>query len=598
MMNECLDNGDWAEDAPVRLRLAEQEAWYKSEQTLDSSSCSTKSMRKSDSSQIVSEPPSKKTKDSTEDQWKTDINNTLAALSSMVQQLASAKAVVVQQEAPPIPPLPQRSEEQLKLIADVREFVNDNPQASTPSKSNSSDNSNSADKSGKSPDETIPKQRALPKAPIPRKKPEERSTGKNDNQDDLHMYEAVENYYDSIEFVQVQEGVHQQEQAEVEPDPEIDQEPELDLGRLEKRKMFLSGLKTMVPDLKITQPQVNRSGRFGMLAQKPKENIMPFLTELFDQISLNSEVKDRRTRDPFNLLKKYYPTSEPAESGVLQGRDVPRELIDLVIPSRLVVPGASGRKAILKNSSAEGAKEEAAKVSLSQASGYIRLTNNLEIDSEVMQTLSDQVQSIVSDLEKVCGLPAVAQAKVMQLSQKVRLMGKAVYDVRATNADFARCALSQYQIALNDRRSAWISASMVLKGTASELRGADYPRPSQNDAVGRLDMFGPVGSQILKEYDQLAKDGKVPTPQAVVATSHGRGGHGGKGGHHQYSGPRNQPQFSGNHSNFRGQGHGRGQSFRGRHGNRRPRNNYRGGRGNRGHFQQPFSQSSRPQNKE
>jgi hypothetical protein len=28
IMNECLDHGDWAEDAPVRLRLAEQEAWF------------------------------------------------------------------------------------------------------------------------------------------------------------------------------------------------------------------------------------------------------------------------------------------------------------------------------------------------------------------------------------------------------------------------------------------------------------------------------------------------------------------------------------------------------------------------------------------
>jgi hypothetical protein len=40
-------------------------------------------------------PPSKKPKD---DQWKTDINNTLAALTSMVQQLASAKPALVEQE--------------------------------------------------------------------------------------------------------------------------------------------------------------------------------------------------------------------------------------------------------------------------------------------------------------------------------------------------------------------------------------------------------------------------------------------------------------------------------------------------------------------
>jgi hypothetical protein len=473
----------------------------------------------------------------------------------------------------------------------VREFVKENPKASTPSKASSK--SNNADKSGESSQETILKQRPLPKEPIPRKQPEGRPVGRDIDQDSVHMYETVQNYYDSVELVQVQDEFPQQDQAEVEAESE---EPEMDLGRLEKRKMFLSGLHTMVPDLKVTQPQVNRSGRFGMLKERPRENMMPFLTELFEQISLNSVPRDRRPRDPFNLLKKYYPTSEPAESGVLQTRDVPRELVDLVLPSKLMVPGASGRKAALKNTSAEGAREEAAKISLGQSSGYIRLANNFEIDSEVLKTLSDQVSGIVEDLEKVRGLPVVAKAKVLQLSQKVRLMDKAIFDVRATNADFARCALSQYQSALSDRRSAWISASLVLKGTASELKGADYPRPSQSDTVGRLDMFGPEGAQVLKEYDQLAKDGKVPTPHSVMTN---RGGHGGKGGHNQYSGPRNQSHFSGHQSNFRGQGHGRGQSFRGRPANRRPRNNYRGGRGGRGHPQsQPFSQSARPQNKE
>jgi hypothetical protein len=588
-MNECLDNGDWAEDASVRLKIAETEAWY-TELSLNSSASSnvskskTKSKRSKSKDQMSEEPPAKKSK--ADDQWRTDINNTLAVLTNFMQQLTKSNAVV-SENPPPVPP---RSQEQLQLIADVREFVAENPTASTPSKSGNNQ------ESGKSSDETYQKQRALPKAPIPRKKPDGRSAGRGDDQEQFQFqfgYEDFEDVHDSVEVEIVPEQAHQQDQAELELEPEV----EMDLGRLEKRKMFLSGLHTMVPDLKVTQPQVNKSGRFGMLAEKPRENVMPFLTELFDQISLNSVVRERRPRDPFNLLKKYYPTSEPAESGVLQGRDVPRELIDLVHPGKLVVPGASGRKAMLKSSTADGAKEEAAKSSLAQASGYIRLANNFEIDSEVMQTLTDQIQTIVSDLEKVTGLPVVAKAKVLQLSQKVRLMDKAVYDIRATNADFARCTLSQYQSALNDRRSAWITASVVLKGTASELRGADYPRPSQSDPTGRLNMFGPEGSQVLKEYDQLAKDGKVPIPQLSFAGNSGKGGQG-KGGHHQYAGPRNQQShFSGQQqSHFRGQG--RGQGYRGRPNNRRPRNNYRGGRG-RGHFQaQPFSQSSKPQNKE
>jgi hypothetical protein len=444
-------------------------------------------------------------------------------------------------------------------------------------------------------EETLPKQRSLPQAKIPRKQPQEASGA-----DGRSRFQFARTYQD---FEDVQESFIDQDQEQVDQIDHIDQglddraqEPdsgliEVDLGRLEKRKMHLQGLKNMVPDLQVTPPPQPRS-----LYQKPKENMMPFLSELFEQISLGSVVQERKPKDPFASLPKYYPTSEPAESGILQNRHVPRELLNLVANAKLVSnnQGASGRKALLKPTIEEGARDEAAKVSFKQAAGYIRLANNFEIDVEVMSQLMSQIGSIVNDLEKVRNLPVVAKAKVLQLSQKVRLMDKTVFDVKSTNADFARSCLYQYQSALFDRRHAWLSASMVLKGTASELKGADFPQPSHTDPPGRLDMFGTEGTKILKEYDQLATDGKVPTPQNQFNQPHNkfkqsRGGH--------FGGRQSYGQGA---SNYRGQG--QGQRARGggggRPNNRRPRNNYRGA-SNRGNYQsQPFSQNPRSQKKD
>jgi hypothetical protein len=554
----------------------------------------------SDSEQTIPKRPRVSLEQDTES-WKSSMTNSLAQLTMVVQQLASSQMTtqsqMVSQNQEKAPPVPPRSQEQRQLIEDVREFVRTN--ASTPTPSERSKRSGS----GKSnEDQTIQKQRPLPKAPIPRKSQEASGSSGRARFQFSTVMRDLDDVYDSE--VEVEIAPEEEDEVEVEPLYEPPPQPEMremDIGRIEKRKMYLSGLKNMVPDLEVTKPPTNKSGRFEFLDPKPKENTMPFLEEMFQQISLATSGGDKKTRDPFTQIPRFYPTTEPAESGVLQGREVPRQIVNLVKGTNLVTQGASGNKAQLKIASAEGMRDEAAKRSFKQASSYLRLVNNLEIDVEVMTSLSDQISNIVSDLEKLRGLPVVAQGKVLQLSQKTRLIQKAIFDVKSTNSDFARAALHQYQTSLHDRRNAWINASMMLKGAADELKAADFPNASHLDTTGKLPMFGPEGTRLIKEYDELAKDGRVPVPfnySQGSGKSYGKGNSQFKAGH--FSGYYNQPQGQGH-------GHGQGYSFRGGQGgnrsrggrpnNRRPRNNFRGGRGGRGQYQ-PFNQANKPQHKE
>ena len=88
-------------------------------------------------------------------------------------------------------------------------------------------------------------------------------------------------------------------------------EGEEDLGRKEKRKMYLSGLRNLVPELKHSLPaQASSSGHFSLLQVKDKEDKMPFLNKVFDQVS--KKVPHRYKKFDFNKrVTAWYPTTEP-----------------------------------------------------------------------------------------------------------------------------------------------------------------------------------------------------------------------------------------------------------------------------------------------
>lgn len=347
---------------------------------------------------------------------------------------------------------------------------------------------------------------------------------------------------------------------------ESDSDPgEQDLGRIEKRRMFVRGLRDLVPQLTHPdQKNQSQSGYFNLLETKQKPLTMPFLSEIHEQASKIALNTGKKFKDPFRGFARFYPTTQPTEAGLLSPRVIPSELLFFVPASKLTAAGASGEKAELKKSSPEGAKEQAANVSYKQACGYLRLTNNLEIDTEVCQSLLEKQNAFIRDLQGL-QMSDEVRSKTFDLVRMSRLMSTAIFDIKSTNNDFLKATLYQYQSAVQNKREAWLAASTVQLGNEKELKLTDFPQTSTSDPAEPLGVFGSKGLNVIKNYYQFQKDlsltgARFQSPQHPWLHQGGRRGRGGRA-----------------NQSFRGRGRGfaeRGNHFR--------------GRGRRG--QQPFPQ--------
>jgi hypothetical protein len=284
-------------------------------------------------------------------------------------------------------------------------------------------------------------------------------------------------------------------------DPDELQTP--DVGRLEKRRMHLKTMRDVLPFLKHPTPANEPStGSFSLLADRDKADKMPFLPQIFTQVEKVCEVFDKKPKNPFKSLPRYYPTTEAAETSLFQPRAVPRELVQMVHPDKVATGGVSGRAATLKNNTNHGAKEEAANRSFNQACGYIRLANNFELDAEVAHTLIRKVTKYTGRLGAL-ELPPEADLILEEIAQKIQLLNATVFDISSTNADFLKSAIAQYQSALINKREAWISSAGVQPGAAKELRTMDFPKPAEaagSASPQTMGLFGPIGSSVLGEY--------------------------------------------------------------------------------------------------
>ena len=88
-----------------------------------------------------------------------------------------------------------------------------------------------------------------------------------------------------------------------------------------------------------------------------------------------------------------YPTTQPAEGGLLQPRVIPKELRQFVQVNVLAEPGASGFTARLKPTTFEGLKETSALSCHAFAMANFRISNNLKIGAEVCGALIEQSKS-------------------------------------------------------------------------------------------------------------------------------------------------------------------------------------------------------------
>ena len=225
------------------------------------------------------------------------------------------------------------------------------------------------------------------------------------------------------------------------PDPE-------ELGRAEKRRMFLQGLRNLVPELEHAPvAEAQASGHFSLLQVADRTDKMPFLAEMFSQVALSGVNQNRgarnRKRSMIPRMNKRYPTTQPAEGGLLLPRYVPSELSQFVYTNQLQESGSSGMSVRLRHNTLEGLREAGAVESHSYATTNLRLTNNLEIGVEVSNTLVGNVRKGVQKLQEM-DLPDQAKITLLSMVNNVTLLDKAVYDLKSTNNDLLKTNLLQY----------------------------------------------------------------------------------------------------------------------------------------------------------
>jgi len=357
-------------------------------------------------------------------------------------------------------------------------------------------------------------------------------------------------------------------------------EPE-DLGRTEKRRLHLSGLRDLCPKLAHADLTTDQgSSYFSMMTgpnkTKHSDLCMPFLPEVFQAVADSSEVSVSKGLSSSAKISKYYPTTQPAESGILQPRVIPKDLLTFVSPASLQEVGASGRKAHLKKGTAEGNKEAAAVESHKQACSYLRLANNTEIGVDVASSLLDKAQASVDEALSPSNVPAKSQYALLDLHRTVALLRNTVFDLKSTNNDLMQAVVSQYNHSVTDRREAWLSASSLPKGTVNELKLTDLPKPSLADPEQPLSLFGSVGSQVLQEQAEILKEQRrLDQMRKSVQPS---------------KGPQNNASSRGGQSNRRSRG-----GFRGRG---RGRHNKSQGRGGHSQGNKQSFPKDKPQNKQ
>ena len=375
-------------------------------------------------------------------------------------------------------------------------------------------------------------------------------------------------------------------------DDEFYEESAEDVGRKERRRMFLSGLRNLVPDLvHPTNTQGMASGHFSLLQVKEKDDKMPFLNEVFTQVSQVQgwqNPANKSKRDFSKMIAKFYPTTEPAESTVFKPRSVPRALRQFVPQNALYQGGASGNTITLNRNSVEGMKEAAALKSQELSSSGIRLANNLEIGVEVCSNVIQQSRQSL-ELFKELDLPDSARLALSQLNSNMTVLTNTVYDMKSTSNDLLKVSAGHYQYSLDSRREAWVNTALIPPGIRNELKAGKHVKPTALDIHDQpLSMLAQDQVAILEDYQQLQRDQALlgrglATNTFVQRPDRGRptGRRGGRGQSFNYPQSYNYNQGQ----NFRGN------SYRGRN----PRGGYRGntrGRGNRQPHTQPFSDAT------
>ena len=354
-----------------------------------------------------------------------------------------------------------------------------------------------------------------------------------------------------------------------------DEDMDIDISRQDKRKLYLQSLKTLVPTLKHdTQREASGSGHFSLI-KKPTTVVpkMPFLDEVFNQVSDTASPSGTFNNQRSYLLKKvkkYYPTTEPAESGLLNVRKVPSEIINQVPPYK--VSHRNMQDPVLNTKFVEGATENAALQSFKYSSSAMRIANNLEIGVEAQGSL---INRCFTAIEKITDTPTDLSPFVLNqlgsLQNSLRLMKQTMFDIKSSNNDLLQLALGQYNDSMLQRRNAWLSATTLPASVVNQLKSSSMAKPDPSNESGQLPMFEQRHLDSIKTHSDSQKDSaiiKLCTQRSQVrGRGQGRSRPSSRGGSSRGYIPHNQQQQS---SYNQPRGRGRGRPFRGRGNSQQP----------------------------
>jgi hypothetical protein len=285
----------------------------------------------------------------------------------------------------------------------------------------------------------------------------------------------------------------------------------------ERRVNYLDSLRVAAPEL--AHPSLTDSAppsvHFGFFMAESSKTVMPFcpmLTTMIKQVGKVKKFKELFKKDPFTQVEKYYPTVEPEESTILQPREISRPLLDEVRKrgegNMLTNAGASGVEAKIKPNTTEGQQDAAAILQYKRAAAFLRLTNSQELAAQSLQTISQSMNSRLTDILTNPGLSAEVRSQLKTIHGSSHMLDESVNDLLQGNRSLAKCSLHQYVTSVRARQKAWLACTNLPSVLQQEILRTDIPAtaPAGVEEEG-LPLLGARAVTLIEQnYKSCKKD--------------------------------------------------------------------------------------------
>lgn len=301
--------------------------------------------------------------------------------------------------------------------------------------------------------------------------------------------------------------------------------PALDtnLSRTASRSIWLSGLGDICPSLpEVVQPETSssKSPHFKLLKKKSERPLMPFLPEVSDACKDAAALVKPATC--FKRINAFYKTSGFEEQQLLGPRSVPSVLSGEVSSKNLSALGLSEASNRLHLQSKWGPKEQMAIASHTQATAYLRITNNLQLS---LSSLEDQLEQSKVKLDLLSSREfhssqdkAGVQEVIEDLLHKFNVMSLAVTDLSHSNVDLLQASSFQYVKSVQDRADSWIQSTDLPKSVKAAVVKSKVELPTPGVA-SPLPIISGEAQKTLRDFvsTRKAQNEKTALLKAIKA---------------------------------------------------------------------------------